>query len=131
MQLMRRIRRMRPEVVPGTPERGAASLARLEPSRRTDRAQLSVRRRATSWPPARTYLGLGAILGLGAPVGYLALRRFLGDGRSRASRPGVFSAEERIALAYIGLATPIAFGVFGRALGRREERLEASAEYVE
>ena len=64
--------------------------------------------------PHLTQMTVGAVLGLGAPLGYMLLRRI---GRKRRK------ATDRLAYAYMSVGTPIVFALFGLALGRREERL--------
>lgn len=93
----------------------------------TDQLHVAPRRRS-----AGAHRALGALLGLGAPLGFVALRFMLGrgrrhGGRERRIKPG---SSELLALAYMGVATPIAFGLFGTMLGRREERLRAATEHI-
>ncbi len=67
------------------------------------------------------YAALGALLGLGAPLGFLALRGALARrvpsprwaARELSSRPETY--------AYLGLSTTTAFALFGRLLGRLED----------
>lgn len=74
---------------------------------------------------SRTYLALGALLGLGAPVGLVVLERTL-LGRHPRVRAAV-----GLASGYLAVATPLVFGLFGMLLGQREEKVRASAEQVE
>src|SRR5688572_28520976 len=73
--------------------------------------------------PYRLYAGAGVLLGLGAPLGVHALRRLL------PSKPAAPRARE--ALWYMSLTTPVVFGLFGRLLGGREERLREASAHVE
>jgi signal transduction histidine kinase len=74
----------------------------------------------------RWYAASGALLGLGAPLGLVALRwlerrcpRGIGWLRAElAADPSLY--------AYATVATTIAFGAFGFALGRKQERLVAA-----
>lgn len=79
--------------------------------------------------PARAYLLVGAALGLGAPIGFLALRRLFARAPMRRSwrktRP-----DERAAYVYMAIATPIVFSIFGQLLGRQQEKLRASSEHI-
>lgn len=81
--------------------------------------------------PSLLYCLMGAVLGLGAPLGFLLLEMLLEQGEARASWVVRALADQRIAYAYMGVSTPVVFGLFGRALGRHEERLRASAAYLE
>jgi diguanylate cyclase (GGDEF)-like protein len=73
-------------------------------------------------PPLR-YAAWGALLGLGAPLGSLLLRGLL------AAEQGIWPAMIRefqtaaYYYAYMTLGTILAFGSFGYALGRRNDRL--------
>jgi signal transduction histidine kinase len=79
--------------------------------------------------PSGGYLTIGLALGLGAPLGFVALRRLLATiGPKRWAGP-FFS--ERAAFAYMSIATPLMFGVFGRLLGLREEKLHTQAAQIE
>ncbi|PTL77378.1 sensor histidine kinase KdpD [Vitiosangium sp. GDMCC 1.1324] len=93
-------------------------------------AAAALRREVPRWRSARTYIAIGALLGFGAPVGFIALKRIL-QGR-RPGRRWLTSAlaDQGLALVYMGISTPIVFGLFGRALGRREENLHISAEHL-
>ncbi len=62
----------------------------------------------------------GALLGVGAPIGFTVLRRVM-----RGRRPIT-----RLATAYMAIMTPIVFAAFGLALGRREERVRRAREEV-
>jgi signal transduction histidine kinase len=75
---------------------------------------------------ARLNLALGTILGLGAPLGFFAVRALL---RPRRWRKDL--RREAAAYLYMALATPLAFGVFGRALGRKEEELRTTHREIE
>ncbi len=91
------------------------------------------------WRPPGLFHAVGVLLGLGAPLGFVALQGLLlrheAGWRSliRAlvsrSRLRVFVAND-LALAYMLISTPLVFGFFGRALGRHEEKVRASAEYI-
>lgn len=96
--------------------RGFASARCVEPER-----PVEVSRRRAS----RTYLALGALLGLGAPAGLLVLERTL-LGRHPRVRAVI-----GLASGYLAVATPLVFGLFGMLLGEREEKVRASAEQVE
>jgi signal transduction histidine kinase len=74
---------------------------------------------------------MGALLGLGAPLGFLALRRLLGGGRRRRAWPFRARSDDGLALLYMTVGTPIAFGIFGHALGQHEEQLRASSRQIE
>jgi signal transduction histidine kinase len=77
--------------------------------------------------PAR-YSLLGMFLGLGAPLGFLALRRLV------LGRRGTWTEElrtESAAYWYMALATPAVIGVFGRLLGEQQDRLRLSYEHLE
>ncbi len=67
-----------------------------------------------------TYSWAGALLGFGAPLGFWLVRR-----AKRGRLP--LEPGDRAALAYMALATPVVFGLFGRALGRRENQLRTGA----
>jgi signal transduction histidine kinase len=71
--------------------------------------------------PAR-YLFLGALLGFGAPLGYYVLRRLL---------PQWLRQADRLPHAYMGIATPIVFAIFGHVLGQQQERLRLEHREVE
>jgi signal transduction histidine kinase len=68
---------------------------------------------------------------LGAPVGFLALKYVLRRRRPREAWRVKPLPYESLALEYMGIATPIAFGLFGTMLGRREEKLRAATEHIE
>jgi signal transduction histidine kinase len=77
----------------------------------------------------RRYAALGALLGLGAPSGLLVLRSIL-----RRRSAGWLATELRnrpVTYTYVTLATMLAFAAFGRALGRREDRLIATHAKVD
>lgn len=71
--------------------------------------------------PSRTYTAAGAALGLGAPLGFFLLA--LIAGRRRLSR--------RWSYAYMTLTTPVVFGLFGRVLGREEEKRRTVAREMQ
>jgi signal transduction histidine kinase len=77
----------------------------------------------------RRYGWLGALLGLGAPLGYLALRRVTTPGgrgwvrRELRDRPLTYG--------YLTGATTAVFALFGAALGRREKQLDAVHERLD
>ena len=79
----------------------------------------------TTLSPASRYSWIGAALGLGAPAGFAALRRVL-SGRGRQGL-----ADRGLPYGYMASATPLVFWLFGRVLGRHEERLRASQEDLE
>lgn len=85
-----------------------------------------MRRRGPA-PRAWRYALLGAVVGLGAPLGYAVLCRLVSSRRLR-KRDGV---NQPLASAYMAIATPIAFGLFGHALGRKEDRLAAARAHIE
>jgi diguanylate cyclase (GGDEF)-like protein len=72
---------------------------------------------------------LGGVLAVGAPAGLLALRLL----ERRSVRPirdsGRELTDDRLAYAYIGLASAVAFTTFGFALGRLADRLETLADH--
>lgn len=73
----------------------------------------------------RSYALVGAVLGLGAPVGLLLLRRLLRPRHAR--RRGWLLAElasQQQTYAYTALSTPLVFAALGRALARREAARE-------
>jgi signal transduction histidine kinase len=77
----------------------------------------------------RRYSTVGALLGLGAPAGLLFLRTLL-----HSRRRGWLTAELRnhpVTYGYVTVATVLAFAAFGRALGRREDRLIAAHDQVD
>jgi signal transduction histidine kinase len=88
---------------------------------------------ARAWPrrPSTTYSILGAAIGLGAPLGFLALTRLLRSRRARRRRLFQLPDTERLAIGYMASSTPLMFGLFGRLLGHREEKLRASSEHLE
>jgi signal transduction histidine kinase len=65
---------------------------------------------------------VGVVLGLGAPIGYFLLRRLMPRSVQRA---------DRMASAYMAIATPVVFGVLGRMLGERQERIDHKHQEVE
>lgn len=72
---------------------------------------------------------LGGMLAVGAPVGLLAVRLL----EQRTIRPIRQArrqlAEDRLAYTYLGVASAVAFTIFGFALGRLADRLEALADH--
>src|SRR6185312_3592545 len=83
------------------------------------------RHRSTS----RTYSVLGALLGFGAPLGFLALRTLLARKPHRMTFREQLRAE-RAAYSYMTLATPIVFGTFGHLLGHRNDKLIRTQEQI-
>ena len=76
---------------------------------------------------SKTYPVVGALLGLGAPAGHLALRALLAG---RVPSPTWVSGELAVlapTYAYLALSTVIVFAVLGRVLGSKEDQLEARA----
>lgn len=86
---------------------------------------------SSRWRAANASLALGAVLGLGAPLGYLAIARLRLGRNARRGWLGRALSSERVALIYMTLSTPLVFGLFGRVLGRQQEKLRASAAHVE
>lgn len=78
----------------------------------------------------RTYSVLGALLGIGAPLGFIALRTLLRRTPSRRSLRNELCAE-RAAYSYMTLATPIVFSAFGAALGRRHDKLRRAHQEID
>lgn len=96
------------------------------------RGEPLVHRRAASRrrrlrPCARRYALFGALLGLGAPLGYAVLSGLTSPWRAR--RLG--GPEPGLAYGYMALATPLAFGLFGLVLGRKEDTLSAARAHIE
>lgn len=81
--------------------------------------------------PATAYSAAGALLGLGAPLGFLALSRVRAGRRPRRGWIARVLRSERFSLSYIGLATPLVFALFGFVLGRVVDRQRAAAAEVE
>lgn len=77
---------------------------------------------------ARRYSRIGAALGLGAPGG-LALLRLSSWRSKRLLRREM--REHGPTYAYLAVATPVVFSLFGRVLGRHEDRLRATHEYLD
>jgi signal transduction histidine kinase len=77
--------------------------------------------------PATRFTVLGAVLGLGAPIGFFVLRRL----RSRQRSWTTEVRNELTAYAYMALTTPIVFGIFGRVLGKQHEHLHSSHKHIE
>ena len=95
------------------------------------RAEAALRSASEVRNPGRALLALGVLLGFGAPLGFLALRRLpFGPRRAQGWLLDTLT-DEALVLLYMGVTTPIAFGLFGRALGRREENLRAYSEQIE
>lgn len=69
----------------------------------------------------RSYLLAGVALGIGAPLGFLALQRIV---RHRTWR--VEFRAGTAAYLYMSLATPFFFGLFGGILGTQQEKLRRS-----
>ncbi len=78
---------------------------------------------------SRIYSLLGAILGIGAPLGFLALRMLLARRPPRRSLRDELH-DERSAYPYMAIATPLVFGAFGGALGRRQDKLRRAHEQI-
>jgi two-component system, OmpR family, sensor histidine kinase VicK len=76
---------------------------------------------------ANTFFAVGAVLGLGAPLGYFVLRSLLFRRRTRANE----LRTQLSAYAYMALTTPLVFGLFGRVLGKEHEKLHRAHRYVE
>jgi signal transduction histidine kinase len=75
------------------------------------------------------YAALGGGLGIGAPLGLLALRRLLGAGGRGWLRREL--QRNRLTYAYIGGSTLAVFTAFGWLLGRRFDQLLASHREVD
>ena len=71
---------------------------------------------------------VGLALGLGAPAGFGLLRRLLA--RPRPTLRAELK-DQRLAYGYTSVATPLVFSLFGRLLGRREDRRRASERRLE
>lgn len=84
-------------------------------------------RRSAPLPRAWRYALFGAVLGLGAPLGYAVLCRLILPRRVRRRH----GASQQLVYGYTALTTPLAFGLFGRALGRKEDRLSAARAHIE
>lgn len=80
---------------------------------------------------SRRNSALGAVLGLGAPLGYLAIRMVAGRRQGRRASVRRELLERPYAYAYMGLTTPLVFSLFGRSLGRREEELRRTHEELQ
>lgn len=76
---------------------------------------------------SRTYTVLGALLGIGAPLGLLALRKLFAGEHTKLRKE---LRQERFAYWYMAITTPIVFGTFGLLLGRRHERLRGAQEQI-
>src|SRR5262249_20707000 len=72
---------------------------------------------------AKRYSWIGAALGLGAPIGLTLLRRLRSPSRFSLQQE---LAKQGITYSYLTIATPIVFSLFGRVLGRHEDKLRAS-----
>jgi signal transduction histidine kinase len=79
--------------------------------------------------PAATYALLGGVLGFGAPLGYLVLRRLVGA--AGGAEPCALARDRKLAYGYLSVATPIVFGAFGWLLGREQSKLALSHAQVE
>lgn len=77
---------------------------------------------------ATRYAWIGAVLGVGAPLGFAALRRLLSRGPRTVPHP---LDDRRLPYLYMGAATPIVFGLFGHLLGRHADQAQAAHEDVE
>lgn len=82
------------------------------------------------WPASRVYSVIGALLGVGAPVGFFALRTLL-IGKAMRQRWHEELRGQRIAYSYMAVATPIVFAIFGNVLGRRHERLRSAHAHID
>jgi signal transduction histidine kinase len=80
-------------------------------------------------PHAHRYSLTGAALGLGAPLGLLALR-WLRAGRPRDGWVGSELRSDALTYGYLAGATSTVFGLFGWALGARGDQLIASAREI-
>lgn len=78
---------------------------------------------------SRAYSVLGALLGFGAPLGFLALRTVILRGTGRVTVREELR-DQRIAYGYMTLATPLVFGAFGLLLGRRHEKLRSAQGHI-
>jgi signal transduction histidine kinase len=77
---------------------------------------------------SRRYAYAGALLGFGAPLGYLVLRRLTSGRRLRWPRGGLAAElkRQRFTYAYLAGATTSVVALFGWALGRRQDLLARS-----
>lgn len=82
-------------------------------------------------PPSMRYLTLGVALGFGAPLGFLALKHLFRSRRQHRAWPTRSRSADWLAITYMTVGTPIAFGIFGRWLGKNQERLQASSREIE
>jgi signal transduction histidine kinase len=83
----------------------------------------------SSMTRAWRYATLGVVLGWGAPLGLMALRRLFAKGRRQGLRREL--ASDRLTYSYLAGATCIVFGAFGWALGRRADRLIESHREID
>lgn len=73
------------------------------------------------------YGGVGALLALGAPLGLLVIRAWLGPASLSLSALLDEVAADRLTFAYVTISTLVVFGLFGAILGAKEDRaLEAA-----
>jgi signal transduction histidine kinase len=79
----------------------------------------------------RRYTWSGMVLGLGAPLGLLALRWLVERPPRRRQWLAAQLASQKALYAYLTMSTTIAFGVFGRALGAREDRAIAAHAHLD
>lgn len=79
---------------------------------------------------SRMYPVLGALLGIGAPLGFLVVRALLTRKPVRRLLREELSAE-RAVYSYMALATPIVFGAFGAVLGNRHEQLRRAHAQID
>lgn len=83
---------------------------------------MTMQRFMTFAHPSRVYSAAGVALGLGAPLGFLALALIAGRKRTSAVR---------WSYGYMTLTTPVVFALFGRALGREEEKRRSIAQDIQ
>jgi signal transduction histidine kinase len=69
------------------------------------------------------YSWMGAVLGLGAPLGFALLRRLLGRARAPLRRE---LADQRVEYSYMTATTPLVFALFGHTIGQHEDELRAA-----
>lgn len=82
------------------------------------------------WSTSSVYSVIGALLGIGAPLGFLALRGLL-MGKAMRHQWREELRSQRITYSYMAATTPIVFAVFGKALGRRHEKLRSAHEQID
>lgn len=79
-----------------------------------------------SWPRKLLYPLVGALLGLGAPLGLLFVRALSSPRPLLAGARDAISAD-LLGFVYVGTSTVIAFATFGWVLGRTVDRLRATS----